>query len=126
MSFIKYWLPVYLFAGLIFFLSSLPELPQPPLKFPFLDKIGHLLEYALFGYLLKRGFSNSPRPKLSSYSSFLAVLTAFLYGVSDEIHQIFVPTRNPEVLDLLFDGIGAVLGVLGGRFLKRLLAIRVG
>jgi VanZ family protein len=109
-SFIKYWLPVYLFAALIFFLSSLPKLPEPPLELPFLDKIGHLLEYALFGYLLKRGFSNSPRTKLSSHSSFLVVVTAFLYGVSDEVHQIFVPTRNPEVLDLLFDGTGAFLG----------------
>ena len=110
MSFIKYWLPAYLFAALIFFLSSLPEPPQAPFEFPFLDKIGHLLEYAFFGYLLKRGFSNSPRPKLSSYSSFLTVITAFLYGISDEVHQIFVPTRHPEILDLIFDGTGAFLG----------------
>ena len=110
MSFLKYWLPVYLYAALIFFLSSLPELPEAPVQFPFLDNIAHFLEYVFLGYLLKRGFSNSGRAKLASHSSLLAVITAFLYGMSDEIHQIFVPLRHPEVLDLVFDGAGAFLG----------------
>ena len=38
-------------------------------------------------------------------------LLASLYGVSDEVHQAFVPFRNSSWLDWLADTVGAVLGV---------------
>ena len=40
----------------------------------------------------------------------LAILASFLYGISDEIHQAFVPMRSCDVFDALFDLLGAVLG----------------
>jgi len=36
----------------------------------------------------------------------LAFAIAFLYGVSDEIHQYFVPGRHPDVLDVVADASG--------------------
>ena len=42
----------------------------------------------------------------------LALALTLLYALSDEFHQAFVPGRTPDLLDLLCDGCGAVLGLL--------------
>jgi VanZ family protein len=36
---------------------------------------------------------------------------AAMFGLSDEIHQYFVPGRNMDPLDLLTDAIGAALAL---------------
>ena len=46
------------------------------------------------------------------YIGLWALITATLYGLSDEIHQIFVPGRQFCIYDLLADAIGAIMGVL--------------
>jgi VanZ family protein len=42
----------------------------------------------------------------------MSVFIAAAYGLSDEIHQQFVPSRVASIYDLLADTIGAFLGVL--------------
>jgi VanZ family protein len=42
----------------------------------------------------------------------LSVLSAGLYGISDEIHQYFVPGRSADVMDVAADFVGAAWGVL--------------
>jgi VanZ family protein len=37
---------------------------------------------------------------------------AFLYAISDELHQSFVPGRTPSIGDVLIDGCGIILAVL--------------
>lgn len=39
----------------------------------------------------------------------LAVICAICLGIVDEIHQSFVPGRQPRALDVIKDGIGAIL-----------------
>ncbi|MGD8768566.1 MAG: VanZ family protein, partial [Desulfobacterales bacterium] len=41
----------------------------------------------------------------------LSVVLSSLYGVSDEIHQYFVPFREADLLDVLADTLGGILGV---------------
>jgi VanZ family protein len=41
----------------------------------------------------------------------LSAISATLYGISDEIHQSFVPFREAEVADVIADTIGAFSGV---------------
>jgi len=41
----------------------------------------------------------------------LSVLLSCLYGISDEIHQHFVPYRDADVMDVLADTIGGIMGV---------------
>ncbi len=48
-----------------------------------------------------------------------STLAAILYGLSDEIHQLYVPGRLFDVLDILADSFGALLFVLGHWFFKR-------
>ncbi|MFQ6000683.1 MAG: VanZ family protein [Anaerolineae bacterium] len=99
------WLPVLLWMGLIFFLSSQPHLPGYP--HPLIDfllkKMAHLFEYAVLAILLHRGVGDD--------DGWRALLIGGLYALSDEFHQGFVPGRNAELLDLAFDILGIVLGL---------------
>ena len=103
------WLPVFLWMGFIFFLSSQPHLPRyphPRIDF-FLKKAAHLLEYAVLAILLHRAVGNE--------GGWRALLMGGLYAASDEFHQSFVPGRNGELLDLAFDILGVVLGLYVAR-----------
>ncbi len=103
------WLPVIFYAGLIYYLSSKSDLGIQ-IDIPFFDKFEHFVEYGVFGFLLIRAFFNTGF-NLSRFSAFgLAVIVAFLYGISDELHQIFVPGRTASIFDALFDLIGSIFG----------------
>ena len=109
-NFRLYWLPVIIWAILIFALSSFSTFPkavQPLFSF---DKLAHAAEYAVFSFLLSRAFKNSKKNNLKKYFRALAVICAIVYGISDELHQYFVPTRTPCIIDLVYDGIGAMIG----------------
>ncbi len=49
----------------------------------------------------------------------ISICLVFLYACSDEIHQLFVPNRSGELLDVLLDTFGGSLGVLSISFFKR-------
>jgi VanZ family protein len=108
--FIKYWLPAILWYSVIFTISSIPNLQANQKLFPFSDKIGHFLEYFILGLLLKRALTNSNYNFLKEKAIHLSIFLATIYAVSDEIHQIFVPQRKFEILDIVVDIIGAVCG----------------
>lgn len=73
------------------------------------DKVVHAGAFGLLGALVT----------LASGQPLLGVALAFAYGVSDEVHQWFVPQRTSEVLDLVADTIGGGLGALAVEFLAR-------
>lgn len=103
-----YWISVFLYAAMIFALSSIsPEEELLGGKTYHLDKALHFLLYMGFGFLLFLAFSSSSKVKIRRYAFLLAVVVAFLYGVSDEYHQSFVPNRTAEALDLVADTLGA-------------------
>ena len=108
--FSKFWLPVYLYAGLIFIYSSLAHPPPLAPKILYGDKLLHFVEYAILGYLIARAAKNSSSLKLRTHFRIFAVGIAFLYGVSNEFHQYFIPERDGEILDVLADGLGAFFG----------------
>ncbi len=94
--------------GIIFGLSSIPGDNISALPFPFSDKIEHLIEYTVFGWLLRNAFNNGY--SLTILIRIMAVLTGSIYGVTDEIHQLFVPGREFDFKDMLCDAIGCILG----------------
>jgi len=126
--------PVILYAALIFYFSSLPfpEEKLPGFLFKQLsDKFLHLVEYALLGLLLYRLFRWAAGPAGGRQALMLAILAGSFYGLTDEIHQSFVPFRESSWLDWGADTIGVVLGsfashyvLQGGASLQKLIDIR--
>ena len=95
--------------ALLFYLSHQPSLDAPML-FPGQDKVFHAAVYGVLGLLL---LAAQPR-KAQGYSwrqVGISTLIASLYGLSDEIHQYFVPGRSSEVLDWVADTVGALIAV---------------
>ncbi len=113
-----YWAPPLAYATLIFVLSSLsrPEETLPSFLTDLGDKTLHLVEYGLFGALCYRAFRYAAGVRGARYSLPLSILAAALYGVTDEVHQAFVPLREASVWDWLADTVGATVGVAGWRY----------
>ena len=104
-----FWVPTIGYCVLIFVLSSVSKGVYIPSPFGF-DKVLHLIEYGILGFLLARSSANyKSRISSGSLIMWVVALTA-LYGLSDEVHQLFVPGRNASVWDVLADSLGAVLG----------------
>lgn len=114
-----YWLPVLLYAGVIFYLSSQSRPPGPSLWLVRLlgDKGVHAVEYGLLGLLCYRAFRHAAGAAAGRRALLLAVLASTGYGVTDEIHQAFVPLREPDAWDLLADLLGSVAGASGWRWI---------
>lgn len=71
--------------------------------------IGHFTEFFLLGGAL----ANALRLHFSpTRACVLAVVIASLYGVTDELHQIFVPGRTCDPLDWLVDTVAALLAAV--------------
>jgi len=106
-AWLRLWLPVVAWMGLIFFLSSQPDLPHP--ESGWLDNLfgvgAHTLEYGVLAALLSRALANRKRAGL------LVFAVGVLYALSDEFHQAFVPGRTPDPWDLLCDALGVLLGL---------------
>lgn len=92
----------------IYYLSSHP-MPDIDLGFSAQDKLVHILGYGLLGVLLL-GAMPWREGGYCLRHVLLAALLATLYGLTDEWHQSFVPGRNSDVLDVVADAVGALLG----------------
>jgi VanZ family protein len=116
-----YWVPVALYAGVIFYLSaqSHPEeqLPSFLLK-DVSDKVLHAVEYGILALLCYRAFRWAAGPAVVRQAVVLAIVTASVYGVTDEVHQFFVPFRESSWLDWLADTIGAAIGAISWRAIR--------
>jgi VanZ family protein len=97
------WLPVVVWAGVIFAFSSVPSLGTGLGTWDLvLRKLAHLSEYALLGLLLARAVR---RP-------WAALALAAGYAATDEVHQTFVEGRHGAPLDVAIDTLGALAGIV--------------
>lgn len=94
-------LPALLQAALIFALSARPGDTYPDVSLPGADKLVHFALYAPLGAALVHALRGHWR---------WAGLLAALYGVSDELHQMFVPLRFADGFDVLADAVGGFVG----------------
>jgi VanZ family protein len=103
------WLPVVAYMGLIWFLSS-RTLDVHLDTVPFRDKGVHFLEFGVLAFLMTHAVRATwPQARRGALAAFW--LTAS-FGLSDELHQGFVPGRSPDVLDLGADAVGALAAIL--------------
>ena len=97
------WVPVVLWAGVIFALSSIPSLGTGLGTWDYvLRKCAHMTEYALLAALLYRALARRVP----------AFLAALAYAVSDEVHQHFVHGRHATPVDVAIDAVGILAGLL--------------
>jgi VanZ family protein len=100
------WGPVVLYILLILAVSSVPRL-RPAGSLGGLDKLAHLVEYAILGVLLRRAVT------LRGVRGWLAVVTVgAAIGFLDEWYQSSVPGRVASIRDWLADTIGVCLGMM--------------
>jgi VanZ family protein len=104
------WGPVIAWMALIFILSAQAQLPTPETRWldSVLEKSAHTFEFAVLAALLMRALAAGVAVPWRAFG--VAVLLAWLYALSDEFHQSFVPGRSDDWMDILFDWLGAVLG----------------
>jgi VanZ family protein len=132
---LKSWLPVFVWMGLIFlgstdqgshthtagFIEPLLRWLMPHASRETIDRIhfgirkcAHITEYSILGGLALRALA----PKSAAVFAEkqwkivgLALAVAALYAASDEFHQSFVPSRGASVVDVLIDTCGACIGI---------------
>ncbi len=114
--FLSSWVPVGVWAGLIYFLSSIPHLHSGFKWDFFLRKGAHVFEYTVLTTLLFRALRRTWGLWTWARCAAVAATLAVVYASSDEYHQSFVPGRGPSVRDVLIDTVGVVIAIL---FLKR-------
>lgn len=99
--------PTIVWGTLIFVISSIPSLKTPELGFNFQDKVAHVIEFAIFGFFLRRSTFRLWGDR--SWVVMLTVIGGIVYGGFDEIHQSFIPGRVAEIDDFLADSLGVIL-----------------
>lgn len=133
------WLFVFVWMGLIFYLSHqsanessqlsggvvafvlhilhtiIPQSIEVSAFHTFIRKGAHFFAYFILGILIYRALWGRWK------NFFMALFIAFLYAVSDEVHQLFIPGRSGEFRDVLIDSAGAATGILLYILLLRLL-----
>jgi VanZ family protein len=105
------WWPVLAWAAFIFVLSSIPGTKLPEVKTPHADKIVHAAVYLVLGALCLRAIRRTSR-LTGARAVAVATLLAALYGISDELHQIFTPFRTADWHDAAADTAGGLAGAL--------------
>ena len=105
-------MPLVLWMALIFALSSQPTLViiKDETDEQLFYKTAHVLAYAMLTWLWWRALA--PQRQIGWSILLAAVVLTTLYGVSDEIHQLFVPGRHGRLVDVFFDVGGALAMIL--------------
>jgi len=93
--------------AIIFAASSIPNLRHLPGDIS--DKTGHSTGYAILGALLLRALAGGRLQGVTWKRAIAAIVLSTLYGVSDELHQLFVPGRSADPYDVLADSVGATI-----------------
>jgi VanZ family protein len=129
---LRRWLPVILWAGLIFYFSTenfsfsktegffsdwlrwlLPEIS--PAQFMALHlgsrKGAHWFEYFILAILLLRAQRRGNEPRLAIAAIARTLVWVLAYAVSDEYHQSWVPERTASAVDVAIDTFGGLCGV---------------
>jgi VanZ family protein len=105
------WGVVVLYAAAIFTMSSMSRVSIP---MRLSDKVVHAGVYSLLAAVLMWAVVAGDWRKVRAQHVVAVTVVCMLYGLSDEIHQLFVPRRRYELLDLAADTSGALGAAVAG------------
>ena len=94
--------------GVIFLASSRSSVPTP-MVFEGQDKFMHALTYAILALLWARAWWSEGAPFQWKHVIGITILCA-VYGITDEVHQMYVPGRDATLVDWVADVVGGFLG----------------
>jgi len=103
-SLVIYWL-------ILFTLTSLPstKLPETHIN----DKVEHYAAFCILSVLLTFTFQLQKKySSLHRYSYLFSILFVALYGMLDELHQLYVPGRYCDINDWIADVSGGIFGLI--------------
>ena len=130
--FLKYWLPLLIWLGVIFIGSTGVLSAEQTSRFlvPFLRwldpqisiatilsihfalrKLGHFIEYGILAVLLWRALRGTLRSTRAIPIALLVLFVSAVYAASDEFHQSFIPSRTASPNDVMLDLCGALVAV---------------
>ena len=104
----------------IFILCSLPseDIPDPRLNIPHLDKVVHFGMFFILSLLFSYALEAKTSLKLKTIYT-IAISISIIYGGLIEILQHYFFNRGGDVLDLLADIAGGIVGCLCYPYFKR-------
>ena len=114
-----YWILLVIWLGIIFILSSIPSLSVESLGYwdLILRKFAHFVEFAILAIILFKAFDITTKEK--PVKLFMAVLfLSIFYASTDELHQMYVPGRNGNLVDIGIDSLGVLFGTIIYYFYK--------
>ena len=115
MAFYHYGVPVLVWMGVIFLLSSQPSLgvagQRISLSYLLARKSAHIFEYFLLGFLSFRLF-RFYFAENSHAAAAGTVLLSLLFALSDEAHQLIAMGRQGRISDVGIDSIGIFLSLV--------------
>ena len=104
-------------TGLCIYFSNQEYIELPQIDFFVnIDKIFHIVAFFIYGLSLQVAlFAFSKQRNIIQSNKTLGlivIIIGFIFALSDEIHQYFIPGRSADVFDLLIDYIGISLSLL--------------
>ena len=75
-------------------------------------KLGHWTEYFVLAVLILRALRNETGKRWELRHAALTLVFIFVYALSDELHQVFVPSRTASFGDVMIDVLGGICGIL--------------
>ena len=130
---IKNWLPVCAWASLIFYFSTdhfsstntghvlgflfswfWPEMPAEAMSpvHGAMRKLGHWTAYFILAVLMLRALRVETGKRWELRHAALTLVFIFVYALTDEWHQSFVPSRTASFGDVLIDLLGGICGII--------------
>lgn len=109
--FLFYWIPTLLITIFILYFSLSPAplsslgLEEEKIDFNPL----HILSYFFLSFFLGLALSTSKKKTLKKNKYLLAILFCLLFGIFNELIQIFIPGRGFSILDIIYNFIGLSL-----------------
>ena len=108
------------YCVLLIILSSIPG--NYALKSNPFDKILHFGAYAILSFLLYYALSIQNKLLLiRKFPGIFTFLLAFIFGLLNEFHQLFIPSRSFNKFDLLANLLGSLVVILFIKFTSRII-----
>ena len=124
---LKYIVVAILSTLIIIYVSSIPKqscLGSGTLHEQIISNLLHIPAFAVLTFLWLKSFKKEKINKRFLLFNSVILASLFLFAISDEIHQSFVPGRTSSLMDLGLNALGILCGFSAFLALKRISFIK--